>query len=176
MVGRPVGVPRTRRRTPATGEGWVGRGPVGCGVDGDGYPRGKQFLLIQRSHPQPEEQAWWTRSWTSLLLAPSFFRPFSPGLSRPSLFLFLAARANLASANKCSSVLATLSMVIRRHSSFYFLSDASAGLPSRCSSSIDSFFRTRSGSIICSMCVCVCVCVRLPRDPIIDLLNDSNYT
>lgn len=90
-------------------------------MDGDGYPRGKQFLLIQRSHPH---------GGASLVdplldLSPSRSISFLPFLSRShiaSLFLFrfiyiyiflfpsiscsllfLVARANLASANKCSS-------------------------------------------------------------------------
>lgn len=101
MVGRPVGVPRTRRRT----GGREGDGRVVW--PGDGYPRGKQFLLIQRSHPHGGV------SLVDPLLDLSSPRsvPFLPFLSRshvvlsPSLFLFLflVARANLASANKCFS-------------------------------------------------------------------------
>lgn len=91
-------------------------------MDGDGYPRGKQFLLIQRSHPH---------GGASLVdplldLSPSRSVSFPPFLSRSlslrlsfsfyiylslSLSLFLSVscsllfspRANLASANKCSS-------------------------------------------------------------------------
>lgn len=85
-------------------------------MDGDGYPRGKQFLLIQRSHPHGGASLV-----DSLLdLSPSRAVSFPPFLSvshRLSLsfslsyflsvsrsLLFLTARANLASANKCSSV------------------------------------------------------------------------
>lgn len=84
-------------------------------MDGDGYPRGKQFLLIQRSHPH---------GGASLVdplldLSPSCSVSFPPFLSQSPIvplilsssishsvsrpLLFLAARANLASANKCSS-------------------------------------------------------------------------
>lgn len=63
-----------------------------------GHPRGKQFLLIQRSHPHGGAKAWWTRSWTSLLLdlPPSSPRqpvPFTNECSRsPSLALHLFLR------------------------------------------------------------------------------------
>lgn len=84
-------------------------------MDGNGYPRGKQFLLIQRSHPH---------GGASLVdplldLSPSCSVSFPPFLSQSPIvpfflsssishsvsrpLLFLAARANLASANKCSS-------------------------------------------------------------------------
>lgn len=84
MVGRPVGVPRTRRRTERRGRGL--KGGREDGVDGDGYPRGKQFLLIQRSHPH---------GGASLVdplldLSPSRSVSFPPFLSRSrivSLFL-----------------------------------------------------------------------------------------
>lgn len=95
MVGWPVGVLRTRRRTGRRGvTGWK-EGEV----DGDGYPRGKQFLLIQRSHPHGGASLV-----DSLLdLSPSRSVPLSSFLfwSRV-IFLFLSI--NLALANKCSSV------------------------------------------------------------------------
>lgn len=74
----------------ATNEATNGATRKGAGgwVDGDGYPRGKQFLLIQRSHPH---------GGASLVdplldLSPSrsvSFPPFLSGSLSASLFLFL---------------------------------------------------------------------------------------
>ena len=67
-------------------------------TNGGGHPRGKQFLLIQRSHPHGGAKAWWTRSWTSLLLdlpssSPRQPVPFTNECSRsPSLALHLFLR------------------------------------------------------------------------------------
>lgn len=88
------GATRTRRRTRERGGG----------VDGGGYPRGKQFLLIQRSHPHGGA------SLVDPLLDFSLSHPVSlaPFLYRSHAgILFLSPlsvsqRANLASANKCS--------------------------------------------------------------------------
>lgn len=140
------GAARTRRRTRGPGNGRRGREGD---EDGDGYPRGKQFLLIQRSHPH---------GGASLVdplldLSPSRSVSLPPFLSRSRVallsLLFLSllltistsasvfARANLASANKCSFALATLDS----HPLYSFLSHPSP-------SAKDPLRRERYGSFI----------------------------
>lgn len=96
MVGRPVGVLRTRRRTGRRGTVRWKEGEV----DGDGYPRGKQFLLIQRSHPHGGASL--VDSLLDLFPCRSVLLLSFLSRSR-AISLFLAACANLAPANKCSS-------------------------------------------------------------------------
>lgn len=76
------GAARTWRRT---------RGPGKEGdEDGDGYPRGKQFLLIQRSHPHRGASLVDPLLDLSPSLARSLFHPFSPGLPSRSSLLCLS--------------------------------------------------------------------------------------
>lgn len=106
VVGRPVGVPRTRRRT-----GWRG-GTGGWGGRGMGI-RGGNSSYWFRGATLTEEQAWWTRSWTSLLLALSLFCSFSPDLTS---FLSLSLSRCASKLGFCEQVLLHLppSTVIHR--------------------------------------------------------------
>lgn len=107
---------------------WDGekRREEGEGENGDGYPRGKQFLLIQRSHPHggaslvdplldlsPSRSvslpSFLSRSRVVLLSftlslyhLPVFLSLLASLFLSLSLSLSFSPRANLASANKCS--------------------------------------------------------------------------
>lgn len=110
MVGRPVGVPRTRRRTGRRGRGlrgtggWGGRGWVSAGetvlIDSEEPPSRRSKL--GGLAPGPLSFSRCLFSALSLGLTSSFSLSYFLSVSRS--LLFLAARANLASANKCSSV------------------------------------------------------------------------
>lgn len=109
MVGRPVGVPRTRRRTKRRGRGlkgaggWGGRGWVSAGetvlIDSEEPPSRRS----KPGGPAPGPLSFSLCLFSALSLPVSHRLPLSLFLFVFRSLLFLVARANLASANKYSS-------------------------------------------------------------------------